>query len=446
MKGETTKAEVLALEGATRLGENHTLFSHAHYLAGLSAHLGNREEAAFRHHEIAVSSAQDSVDELKARWGRFVVASTLERDETRVLLDELLASAVDAPDEAFLRCFSNLMYEFRLGSIATTRGLIVEGFSLVDRIRDPIMVSSFLQISTAATVLSGNYAHASELVTRQFAHIGAFRLDFAEPHAHLNRAGVQMGLRQFNSAVTSLATAERLAHASDPLMDINVALARARLAVTVGDRSGALTHLGTAPDSGCNVGIQSEYLATLGLVNACSGNYRTALNLAQEASSLSSQSETRVLAPCIRAIVAIGDCGADAPADASSALAAALEIGNLDSFICACRAFPGLLRSLASHPESQPALQAMFSRSSDVKLASSAGLRTATPLDGWAGLSAREQEVYGLLAQGLTNREIAQTLYISEVTVKVHVRHILGKLGVRSRTEAAIRAITQEKG
>jgi LuxR family transcriptional regulator, maltose regulon positive regulatory protein len=55
-------------------------------------------------------------------------------------------------------------------------------------------------------------------------------------------------------------------------------------------------------------------------------------------------------------------------------------------------------------------------------------------------LSVREQDVLKLIASGLTNREIAETLSISPETVKKHTGSIYGKLGVRSRTEAALRA------
>ena len=54
-------------------------------------------------------------------------------------------------------------------------------------------------------------------------------------------------------------------------------------------------------------------------------------------------------------------------------------------------------------------------------------------------LSRRELEVLGLMAEGATNQQIAQRLFISEGTVKSHVKHILRKLGVANRTEASHR-------
>jgi NarL family two-component system response regulator LiaR len=56
-------------------------------------------------------------------------------------------------------------------------------------------------------------------------------------------------------------------------------------------------------------------------------------------------------------------------------------------------------------------------------------------------LTSREVEVLRLLAQGHTNQQIARKLTISSGTVKVHVHHIITKLGVSDRTQAAVRAI-----
>jgi DNA-binding NarL/FixJ family response regulator len=65
--------------------------------------------------------------------------------------------------------------------------------------------------------------------------------------------------------------------------------------------------------------------------------------------------------------------------------------------------------------------------------------RAATELD--ASLTKREGEVLKQLALGLSNKEIAQALDISYETVKEHVQHILRKLGVADRTQAAVWAV-----
>ncbi len=56
-------------------------------------------------------------------------------------------------------------------------------------------------------------------------------------------------------------------------------------------------------------------------------------------------------------------------------------------------------------------------------------------------LTSRETEVLCALATGLTNREIGRTLHIGERTVKTHVSHLLAKLGLQSRTQAALHAV-----
>jgi DNA-binding NarL/FixJ family response regulator len=58
----------------------------------------------------------------------------------------------------------------------------------------------------------------------------------------------------------------------------------------------------------------------------------------------------------------------------------------------------------------------------------------------------REREVLGLLAQGYTNKDIAQSLVLSVRTVEAHLHSIYGKLGVASRTEAALWAVSHGYG
>jgi DNA-binding NarL/FixJ family response regulator len=58
-------------------------------------------------------------------------------------------------------------------------------------------------------------------------------------------------------------------------------------------------------------------------------------------------------------------------------------------------------------------------------------------------LTDREREVLALVAKGLSNQQIADTLVISERTARTHVSNILSKLGVASRTQAALLAIRE---
>lgn len=70
--------------------------------------------------------------------------------------------------------------------------------------------------------------------------------------------------------------------------------------------------------------------------------------------------------------------------------------------------------------------------------AMTAPLAAAPPVSALTGLTPREQEILQLIAQGASNREIAQALYLSEKTVRNHVTNILSRLGLRDRTQAAI--------
>jgi non-specific serine/threonine protein kinase len=63
-----------------------------------------------------------------------------------------------------------------------------------------------------------------------------------------------------------------------------------------------------------------------------------------------------------------------------------------------------------------------------------------------SGLTPREREVAALVAQGMTNRQIGAALFITEGTARLHVKHILQKLGFNTRAQVAVWTVEQGMG
>jgi two-component system, NarL family, response regulator DevR len=80
------------------------------------------------------------------------------------------------------------------------------------------------------------------------------------------------------------------------------------------------------------------------------------------------------------------------------------------------------------------------SRSAAVVRGLAAGRPATKADDGAPALTDREREVVRLIAEGLTNREIGETIFVSESTVKFHVRNVMRKLDVHHRAEVAYAA------
>lgn len=85
--------------------------------------------------------------------------------------------------------------------------------------------------------------------------------------------------------------------------------------------------------------------------------------------------------------------------------------------------------------------QSLISPSMATKLLDEFVQMSRSPAPATAQLTQRELQVLRLVAKGLSNREIAEELYISENTVKNHIRNMLEKLQMKSRMEAAMYAV-----
>jgi two-component system, NarL family, response regulator LiaR len=147
-----------------------------------------------------------------------------------------------------------------------------------------------------------------------------------------------------------------------------------------------------------------------------------------------------LLMPVMDGIAATSAIRSELPETEVIALTSVLESAAVVGAVKA-GAIGYLLKDTQAH-ELRRAIKAAAARQVQLSPQASAYLvREVRAPETTGALTERESEVLRLLAQGQSNKEIAQTLQIVEDTVKTHVKHILSKLGVQSRTQAALCAM-----
>jgi DNA-binding NarL/FixJ family response regulator len=188
---------------------------------------------------------------------------------------------------------------------------------------------------------------------------------------------------------------------------------------------------------------RAEVLCSRALVLASVGRVDEALELAVEARGLSRAVEPAVLLAAVEAVSAL-KCRDDRATDRVADLEeTAFSTGAIDLLVTAYRSTPELLAVLLRVSPARDRLVALLRRVGDEDLAGAVGEPVAIDDDPRARLSRRERDVYDLIREGLTNRQIARLLFIEESTVKAHAHHIYDKLGTRSRTALTFQAMLE---
>jgi ATP/maltotriose-dependent transcriptional regulator MalT len=442
-RGDLERGEALASQAARRLDSDHPLRSKALWVAGMSAHLIWRDEAAFKHFEAAEQSAHTEPDARQALWGRFIATEALEREgEAEVLLTHFIDRSESTVDELLRIGTGRFRMALLLGRVHETieshRSLAL----LADRSRDPLIQTSFLNSYAALLAVGGLYEETLKVAENEMAFAREYLLDFVIPFAHFHVAESKWGPRNFRACKTSLEHSQRIAvNSNNEFLMSNIGALHARLNLANGAPDEALKVLDRWHRAALACPMHAEYLAWWSLAHAVAEQTRDATTLAAHAESMSRRIEVSALVPWTKAILAVN--GPRSARDAAEgAFRIALESGNIDAFVAAYRARPELLELLVRDEANHSELRLILERARDHALAESVGLRLppAPEQEGPTILSKREREVLQLVAQGLTNKEIGRTLFITEGTAKVHVRKICQKLGVRTRTEAAMRA------
>jgi ATP/maltotriose-dependent transcriptional regulator MalT len=243
-------------------------------------------------------------------------------------------------------------------------------------------------------------------------------------------------MRQLGAAQRLLQLLDKSGNASS-FVAAEVILESARLRATAGDIGRAEQMLRREPPRDIPRSLLGEWFGLRALFLASIGSLSEARDAIDATRTTSRYIDAIHLSGVADAIVSLQAKNARHQKLTTQQLVAALfSRGHLDVLIIACRAFPELARITADDSRLGNMLTRLFVESHDADLGKAVGLAMPRAARAREQLSNRERDVLELIAQGRTNREIAKTLFISESTAKVHVHHILEKLGVRSRTEA----------
>jgi DNA-binding NarL/FixJ family response regulator len=290
----------------------------------------------------------------------------------------------------------------------------------IDQATDPLIRTAFLNMLGRSYAYDMQYEEAIALYERGIADAGRMRLDFVASHFHLGLANAHIGLGSYLAAGQALRRAKEYASDAHTLGNWHLVTARLALAQQRFELARkVLAQGGTARDAA----TRAELCAYSAFAEACLSQSNTALQLAAKTATISATVEPAVVATITQVLVLSSE-----RERLAQELAEIVETrGHPDFVLHACRAYPPLMAYLADVRATAASIDAAVARAKS----SPGGIETLTK---------REREILALLTMGLRNREIADRLYISEVTVKVHVRHILEKTGTRSRTEAAVLA------
>lgn len=436
-EGRFHESESLAVLAAEDHRTAPATRSHAYLTAGRAAHAASRASRAAELYGHALAQARTPESKRTAKLGELSAAIELERPDAPAILESLGSTDSLAPADRVILVNRMINLETRFGlPVSFDEGRAM--WQLLSHVPDPVARSSFRNVFGYALAAAGLCEEAVRITMEQMDDAERCGLDFVIPYALTNRAIVATLQRDYLDAEALLDEAEARARvAGDQTARFISWAVRTRLLNAQGAFDVATAHP-VPRDAGVTDSLEGELTACYALAYAGSGELDRAVSHAERALSSSIAAEIVITAPCALAVVASKTRHTStAQSHARLALDATTKSGMIESFVCAYRGCPELVVSLLADVGTHEELERILAAAGDASIAPpSTGYGSHSVMN----LSRREKEVLGLIAHGLSNADIGQRLFISPMTVKVHVHHIFEKLGVKSRAEAALRA------
>jgi len=443
-EGRYSESEALAELAVRDLTGQPDLAARANIVAGRAAHVASREEQARVYFRNAQQVARSPELIRRAALGELVAAIELENADAADLLRVSATHQPISPEDQVFMADRKLAFETRFGHpVDLQSGRAAQ--QLLRFVADPVARSSFRNVFGYALASSANFSEATAITEEQIEDSERCRLVFVLPYALAIKAIVCSGQHAYTRAAEFLDEADDRALKAGDWGAYQVASAvRIRLYIAQAAFDLAIDRARVDP-VGATRSLHAELTAAHALAAAGAGKTRQARELAESALERSIGVEGLITAHCALAVLAIrvGDREVGLT-HARAALGRSTYTGMIECFVSAYRGCPELIVCLLEDDQVHDELSTVLSKVGDAEPMSSHQAR-GTERSVMA-LSPREKEVLSLLAQGLSNAAIGTELFISPVTVKVHVRHIFEKLGVKSRAAAALRATQLNRG
>jgi DNA-binding CsgD family transcriptional regulator/tetratricopeptide (TPR) repeat protein len=415
------------------------------YLAGAkAAHVGGREKAAMAFFLNAERAAPDEDARRGVKWGELTAAIDLELDRSHDLFHDLETTATHELDatESIQTADKRLLIGLRFGSIPNLSEAkrVAE---LLPSVADPVLRCSFGSTFSCALNLAAEYTHALRVATTMIEDATECRVGFALSYGYLMRGAALAGLRHFDEAHVALS--ESLEHAfscADTFAQQAVYAGRVR-AFLQEARIAEACALEPPDLSESLPAMRGEVWGSRALALACLGRLEEAQACVREFRGKTRAVEPRMLTYAVASVIALKARDPASKGILRDFVATASSAGGVDFIVTAYRANPDLLAAVLRDPVTAEGAGYVVSRASDRGLVDSLGIDLLATVDPASFLTRREREVYELLCEGFGNAEMARRLFISPATVKVHVRHVYDKLGIRSRTALALNAASR---
>jgi LuxR family transcriptional regulator, maltose regulon positive regulatory protein len=430
--GRLAQAYGIACEVSER-DHRSTCASQAWRLRGKASYWLGENERALTEQAQAIAHASNTSEKQEALWGAFLACQQLNRGEADSFLDELEATETLDPQMHLRLAVGRSVTGARGGTFRGAHDLMEASSGFLARTSDPEAKSSFLAHWAYVEVNRSRYERAHGLACEAAEYARLLRLGLPLHSCLACKALAEIGLRRLRNASRTLAEMKTVeADLPDPTLRLQTLSVGLKLNVTKGSFPTTLMDEepnGFDPSMGDVIGLKA-------LIAAARGDQAKARALADQARSMSSTAESALYSSFA---VLVCDLATDEEGLTTR------ELGRLvdeafhrechDAYVLAYRAKPQLLTLARSSDELRRKTSYLLGLARDQSLGFDAGISTQVKDPLHEVLTKREQEVFALLCQGMSNAEIAKRLVISVSTAKVHVHNIMRKLGARSRFE-----------